>query len=504
VDVTRIIDLSHPIRTGMPVFPGDPHVRVSPAATVAADGVNVLGLEMGSQSGTHVDAPYHVNDDAPRLDGLDPGLFIGVGVIADVTGRDPRTPIEWPDLAPIADRLAPGRILLLRTGWDAHWGTDAYWDHPYLTAAATREVIARGVDVISLGIGDPDLPTPPFIVDAMHKAIDNPAHHQYPDYDGSLAFRQAACQFYQKRFGQTFDPKAEALALIGSKEGLAHIIWAYVDAGDVTLVPDPAYPVYKTHTLLAGGTPFLMPLTAENGFLPDLDAIPADVAARAKLLFLNYPNNPTGAVATLDFYKKAVAFAKQHDILIVSDNAYSEMTYDGYDAPSIFAVEGARDVAVEFWSLSKPFNMTGWRIAFVVGNAEAIAALGIIKTNTDSGQFTAVQEAAIAALTSPEADAFIAEMNEVYRKRRDLAVAGLRAIGLDARPMKGSFYLWVPVPKGHTSASFATLLLEEAGVVVTPGGAYGEHGEGYIRIALCLKEERLQEALGRMKQYVKV
>lgn len=378
---------------------------------------------------------------------------------------------------------------------------------PYLFAEIDRkkrEVIARGVDVISLGIGDPDQPTPRFIIDAMHRAIEIPACHQYPDYDGSLAFRQAACQFYERRFGQSFDPRTEALALIGSKEGLAHLIWAYVDAGNVALVPDPAYPVYKTHTLLAGGTPYPLPLLAENGYMPDLDAIPAEVAARAKLLFLNYPNNPTGAVATLDFYRQAVAFARRHDILIVSDNAYSEMTYDGYRAPSIFEVEGAREVAVEFWSLSKPFNMTGWRIAFVVGNPEAIAALGVIKTNTDSGQFTAVQEAANAALTSPEAEGFIAEMNEVYRRRRDLAVAGLRAIGLDARPMKGSFYLWVPVPEGHTSASFAALLLEEAGVVVTPGAAYGEHGEGYIRISLCIAEERLQEAMERIRRHVRV
>lgn len=374
---------------------------------------------------------------------------------------------------------------------------------PYLFAEIDkkkREVIARGVDVISLGIGDPDLPTPAFVIEAMHKAIQKPAYHQYPDYDGSLAFRTAAAQFYKKRFGVEFDPKTEALALIGSKEGLAHIIWAYIDQGDIALVPDPAYPVYKTHTMLAGGTPYLMPLTSENDFLPDLKAIPAEVAQKAKLMFINYPNNPTGAVATVEFYREAVAFCRQHDILLVSDNAYSEMTYDGYTAPSIFDVEGARDVAVEFWSLSKPFNMTGWRIAFVVGNKEAIGALGIIKTNTDSGQFTAVQEAAIEALTSPEAGKFIAEMNEVYTRRRDIAVAGLRAIGLDAQPMKGSFYMWVPVPAGHTSASFATLLLEEAGVVVTPGGAYGTHGEGYIRVALCLSEERLQEAIGRIQK----
>lgn len=378
---------------------------------------------------------------------------------------------------------------------------------PYLFAAidkAKAAVKARGVDVISLGIGDPDLPTPAFVVNKMKQEVENPKWHQYPDYDGSLAFRTAACQFYKRRFNAEFDPKTEALALIGSKEGLSHLIWAYIDAGDVALVPDPAYPVYKTHTMLAGGTPYLMPLKRENGFLPDLKAIPEDVAKKAKLLFINYPNNPTGAVATLEFYQEAVDFCRKHDILLVSDNAYSEMTYDGYVAPSIFDVPGARDVAVEFWSLSKPFNMTGWRIAFVVGNQDAIGALGVIKTNTDSGQYTAVQEAAIEALTNPEAEVFIKEMNEVYLRRRTIAIEGLRSIGLDAQPMKGSFYMWVPVPKGHTSASFATLLLEEAGVVVTPGGAYGEHGEGYIRVALCLSEERLREAVERIKQHVQV
>lgn len=378
---------------------------------------------------------------------------------------------------------------------------------PYLFAEIDKQkaaVKARGVDVISLGIGDPDLPTPAFVVDKMKAAVANPQYHQYPNYTGSLAFRTAATDFYKRRFGAEFDPKSEALALIGSKEGLSHLIWAYIDQGDIALVPDPAYPVYKTHTALAGGTPYLMPLLAENGFLPDLKAIPEAIAQKAKLLFINYPNNPTGAVATPEFYAEAVAFCRKYDILLVSDNAYSEMTYDGYKAPSVFAVPGSKDVAVEFWSLSKPFNMTGWRIAFVVGNADAIGALGVIKTNTDSGQYTAIQEAAVAALTSPAAADFIAEMNAIYLRRRDIAVAGLRAIGLDAKPMKGSFYLWVPVPAGHTSAGFATVLLEEAGVVVTPGSAYGRYGEGYVRIALCLSEERLQEAMARMKNYVKM
>lgn len=378
---------------------------------------------------------------------------------------------------------------------------------PYLFAEIDQKraaAAARGVDVISLGIGDPDLPTPQFVIDRMQEAVANPQFHRYPDYEGSLAFRQAACEYYQRRWGAAFDPESQVMALIGSKEGLAHLIWAYIDPGDVALVPDPAYPVYRTHTLLAGGEPYPLPLVRENGFLPDLRAIPEEVARRAKLLFINYPNNPTGAVAPLSFYEEAVAFCRKYDILLVSDNAYSEITFDGYQAPSVFSVPGASEVAVEFWSLSKPFNMTGWRIAFAIGSKEAISALGIIKTNTDSGQFTAIQEAAIAALTSPEADRFVVELNQVYQRRRDLAVAGLRAIGLDALPMKGSFYLWVPVPAGHTSASFATLLLEQAGVVVTPGAAYGQYGEGYIRISLCVKEDRLKEALRRIQKYVTV
>jgi LL-diaminopimelate aminotransferase len=379
---------------------------------------------------------------------------------------------------------------------------------PYLFAEIDKKkaaVRARGVDVISLGIGDPDLPTPDFVVERARQEVGNGRWHQYPDYDGSLEFRAAVAQFYARRFGVELDPKTEVLTLIGSKEGLAHIIWAYVDPGDVVLCPDPAYPVYKTHTGLAGGTAYILPLKRENGFLPDLDAIPDEVARRAKLLFVNYPNNPTGAVAGLDFYRRAVDFCRRHDILLVSDNAYSEMTYDGFIAPSALQIPGAKEVCVEFWSLSKPFNMTGWRIAAAVGNSEALyRGLGIIKTNTDSGQFNAIQMAAIEALTNPAAEPFIREMNEIYRRRRDLAVEGLRAIGLDAQPMKGSFYLWVPVPAGYSSTSFAARCLEEAGVVVTPGVGYGEHGEGYIRIALCLPEERLKEAIGRIQKYVKV
>lgn len=375
---------------------------------------------------------------------------------------------------------------------------------PYLFAQIDKkkaELAARGVDVISLGIGDPDLPTPDFVVERMRREMADARWHQYPDYDGHLLFREAVASFYRRRFGVDLDAKTEVLTLIGSKEGLAHLIWAYVDPGDVVLVPDPGYPVYQTHTRLAGGIPYIMPLKRENRFLPDLGAIPEDVAHKAKLLFVNYPNNPTGAVADLDFYREAVDFCRRYDILLVSDNAYSEITYDGYVAPSVLQVPGAKEVAVEFWSLSKPYNMTGWRIAAAVGNAEALYdGLGIIKTNTDSGQFTAIQMAAIEALTHPRSDAFIRGMNAIYRRRRDLAVSGMRDAGLDVEPPKGTFYLWVPVPDGHTSTSFAELLLTEAAVVVTPGVGYGQYGEGYIRISLCLKEERLQEALERIRK----
>ncbi|MBT9281671.1 MAG: LL-diaminopimelate aminotransferase [Hydrogenibacillus schlegelii] len=378
---------------------------------------------------------------------------------------------------------------------------------PYLFAQIDKkksELMSKGVDVISLGIGDPDLPTPDFVVERMQREVANSRWHQYPDYDGHLLFREAVADFYKRRFGVDLDPKQEVLTLIGSKEGLAHLIWAYVDPGDVVLIPDPAYPVYQIHASLAGGTPYFLPLTRERNFLPDLSLVPEEMARRAKLLFLNYPNNPTGAVASLDFYEEVVAFCQRYDILLVSDNAYSETTFDGYVAPSVLQVPGAKEVAVEFWSFSKPFNMTGWRIAAAVGNADALyKGLGIIKTNTDSGQFTAIQMAAVEALTHPQSEAFIREMNAIYQRRRDLAVEGLRAAGLQVEPPKGTFYLWVPVPKGHTSTSFAELLLTEAAVVVTPGVGYGQYGEGYVRISLSLKEERLKEALDRIRKALK-
>jgi LL-diaminopimelate aminotransferase len=373
---------------------------------------------------------------------------------------------------------------------------------PYLFAAIDkkrREAEARGVDIINLGIGDPDQPTPAHIIESLCVEAHRPANHRYPEYEGSRAFREAAAGYYQRRFGVELDPRSEVMALIGSKEGIAHIIWAYVDPGDVVLIPDPAYPVYRVHTLLAGGTPVSMPLTAETGFLPDFAAIDPAVADRAKIMFLNYPNNPTSAVADASLFERAVAFCRRHDILLCHDNAYAEMTFEGFVAPSVLRVEGAREVAVEFYSLSKPFNMTGWRIAFLAGNADAVAALGIIKTNTDSGQFTAIQTAAATGLCSHPEGVF-ARMNDMYQKRRDVFIGGLNRLGWRIEPPRGTFYVWFCVPAGYTSAGFATDLLERAGIIVTPGGAYGACGEGYVRAALTVDETRLREAVDRLSR----
>ena len=374
---------------------------------------------------------------------------------------------------------------------------------PYLFAALDRQkaaAIARGVDVIPLGIGDPDLPTPEPVVARMRQAVGVPAHHRYPDYEGSPAFRQACAAYMGRRFGVALDPagppRGEVAALIGAKEGLAHIVWAFVDPGDVVLCPDPGYPVYATHTRFCGGEPFALPLRAERGFLPDLGAVPAEVARRAKVLFLNYPNNPTGAVADLGFFERAVDFCRRYDILLCHDSAYVEITYDGFRAPSVLEVPGARDVAIEFHTLSKPFNMTGWRIGFACGSSTACAALGVVKSNTDSGPFTAVQEAASEALALPP-EVLQAQL-EVYRRRRDLMVAALRQAGIDAQPPRGSIYLWCPVPAGETAEGFAARLLDEAGVFVTPGTGYGPQGEGYFRISLTCPDARLEEAAVRI------
>lgn len=372
---------------------------------------------------------------------------------------------------------------------------------PYLFAEIDRkidEARAKGVDIINLGIGDPDLPTPQPVVDAMCEATRNAANHNYPPYQGTPAFRQAASRWMKTRFGVDVDPNSEALALIGSKEGLAHMILAYVDPGDVVLCPSIGYPVYVNYTRLCGGEAHLMPLKAENGYLPDLKAIPADVASRAKLMFLNYPNNPLGAVAPQTFIEECIAFCREHDILLCHDNAYSEMTYDGYRAPSFLNVPGAKDVCVEFFSLSKMFNMTGWRVGFAIGNAAGVKTLGTLKNNTDSGVFKAIQDASIVALD--HCDALTSDLNAIYGRRRDLFVQGLQDLGWPYEKPVATFYLWVPIPTGWTSVEFVGLLLEKCGIVVPPGNGYGADGEGYFRIALTVPEARLEEALQRMRE----
>lgn len=371
---------------------------------------------------------------------------------------------------------------------------------PYLFAEIDRKIAearAKGYDIISLGIGDPDTPTLQPVVDEMHKAIDNPKNHDYPPYNGTAQFRGAAADWMKKRFGVNLDPDTEVLANIGSKETIAHVFFAYVDKGDYTLVPDPGYPVYHNATIFAGGTPYHMPLLEENGYLPDFDKIPEDIAKKSKIMFLNYPNNPTGAVADLEFWKKAVDFCKRYDILLCSDMAYSEMTFDGYKAPSVLEVEGGKDVAIEFYSHSKSYNMTGWRVGFVCGNADAIKALGTIKNNIDSGTFKAIQQAASVAFSIEQS--YIDKLNGMYQARRDVMEKGLRELGWNIKPSKATFYIWIPVPKGYTSETFATLMLEKAHLVVPPGNGYGKCGEGYVRIALTKDVETLKVAIQRMK-----
>ncbi len=377
---------------------------------------------------------------------------------------------------------------------------------PYLFAELDRRkaaVAARGVDIIPLGIGDPDLPTPPEVVERLQAAAAAPENHRYPDYEGSPAYRQACAAYMERRFGVALDaaapPKGEVLALIGAKEGIAHLVWALVEPGDVTLCPDPGYPVYAAHTRFCGGEPYRLPLEARRGFLPDLTGVPEAVARRAKILFLNYPNNPTAGIADLAFFEEAVAFCRRYDILLAHDNAYAEIGYDGYLAPSVLEVPGAREVAIEFHSLSKPFNMTGWRIGFACGSAQAVAALGVIKNNTDSGPFTAVQQAAITALELPRQ--VLQVQLAVYRARRDRMVAALRAAGIDAPTPRATIYLWCPVPAGETSSGFAGRLLEETGVFVTPGTGYGPSGEGFFRVSLTCSDERLQEAARRIAAF---
>lgn len=372
---------------------------------------------------------------------------------------------------------------------------------PYLFAELDRkkqEVRSKGMDIIDLGVGDPDHPTPGFIVDAMKREAEVPANHQYPSYEGLPEFRAAAARWYKERFGVTLDPGNEVVALIGSKEGIAHFPLAFVDPGDVVLIPDPGYPVYHIATMFSGGKSHFMPLLRENGFLPRLDRIPGGVLAKAKILFLNYPNNPTSAIADRKFYRKVLAFAEEHDLIVAHDVAYTEIYFDGVKPMSILELPGAKKRCIEFHSLSKTYNMTGWRIGFAVGNPELVGGLGKVKTNVDSGVFQAVQGAAIAALGSGESAT--REIRRTYQERRDVLLPGLRALGLDPVTPAATFYVWIPVPEGYTSASFCTHLLTKAGIVTTPGNGFGKSGEGYVRIALTKEKERIREALDRMKR----
>ena len=372
---------------------------------------------------------------------------------------------------------------------------------PYLFAEIDRKKAlktAQGIDVISLGIGDPDTPTPDHIVEAMVAATKNPANHQYPSYVGAPRYREACAEWMKRRFDVAVDPATEVLALIGSKEGIAHLFTAFVDPGEYTLVPGAGYPVYHTGGIMVGGETWWMPMTEENGFLADFESTPADVLAKAKMMFLSYPNNPTSAIANDEYFDRAIAFAKLHDLLIVHDNAYSEIGFDGYVAPSFLERPGARDVAIELFSASKAYNMTGWRVAFACGNATAIKALGTVKSNIDSGVFTAVQDAAIEAFLGPQDS--IAELNAMYQRRRDLVLDALEKIGIQVpfKPM-ATIYVWAKVPEGYDSASFAGMILEEANVIVAAGSAYGPSGEGYIRISLTTPDDRLEEAIKRIE-----
>ena len=372
---------------------------------------------------------------------------------------------------------------------------------PYLFAEIDKKkeaAIAKGVDIINLGIGDPDKPTPAHIIAQLKESASNPKTHDYPPYEGTKEFRTAVASWYLKRFGIKLDPTKEVISLIGSKEGIAHVFLAFVDPGDITLIPDPAYPVYKTGTLFANGEPYYMPLLEENGYLPDLDKIDENIAKKAKLIFLNYPNNPTGAVADIGYFKEVVDFAKKYDLLICHDFAYSELAYDGYKAPSFLEVEDAKDICLEFHSLSKTYNMTGWRIGFAVGGSEAIAALSIIKTNVDSGIFKAIQEAGITALTGPQEH--IPQLIEMYTARRNAVVDGFNELGWNIKFPKATFYVWIPAPVNISSIDFANQILEKTGIIVTPGVGYGQYGEGYVRVALTVDVPRIKEAINRLKQ----
>lgn len=371
---------------------------------------------------------------------------------------------------------------------------------PYLFAkidAMKKEALKRGADLIDLSIGDPDMPTPAHIVEAMQKALMKPENHRYPSYEGMYSYREAVSRWYKKRFNVDLDPEREVLSLIGSKEGIGHIPLAFVNPGDIVLVPSPGYPVYSTGTLFAGGVSHFMPLREENGFLPDLDVIPEDICKKARLIFINYPNNPTSAICTEDFFKRVVEFALKYNIIVCHDAAYSEIYYEKRPL-SFLSVEGAKDVGIEFHSLSKTYNMTGWRIGFAVGNSKVIEGLGKIKTNLDSGVFQAIQEAGITALDTD--DDILNKIRMTYKERRDVLIEGLGSIGLSYFKPEATFYVWVRVPEGYTSTDFVTMLLERCSILVTPGNGFGTYGEGFIRFALTQNLSRIRDAVERMKR----
>ncbi len=371
---------------------------------------------------------------------------------------------------------------------------------PYLFAKIDemkRRVMEEGVDIIDLGIGDPDLPTPGHIIQRLYQAAQDPVNHRYASYNGLAKLREAISKWYERRFQVKLNPESEVLPLIGSKEGIGHAPLAFINEGDIVLVPDPGYPVYRAATLLAGGEPYFMPLRRENGFLPELNAISHEVARKAKMMFLNYPNNPTTATASKEFFQEVVRFAQKFNIIICHDAAYSEVTFDGYRAPSFLEVEGAKEVGIEFHSLSKTYNMTGWRIGFAVGNQEVLAALLRVKTNLDSGIFQAIQYAGIEALTVSVDET--RKTVKIYQERRDTLVKSLKELGWQLIRPKATFYVWIPIPTGYTSMEFASTLLQKAGIVTTPGVGFGEHGEGFIRVALTVPEERIKEAVERIR-----
>lgn len=373
---------------------------------------------------------------------------------------------------------------------------------PYLFVEISRQIAAKkaqGQDVVSFAIGDPDIPTPSHIIEELCRAAHDPTNHRYPETEGLRELRQAIAEWYERRFRLSLDPNKEVLPLIGSKEGIGHIALCFVDPGDIALVPDPAYPVYSIGTMFAGGESYLMPLTEEKDFLPDLDKIPPVLAQRAKLMWLNYPNNPTAAVAGVDFFEKVVTFAKRYDLAVCHDAPYTEVSFDGYHPVSFMEVPGAKEVGVEFHSLSKSYNMTGWRIGMVVGNARMIDALMRVKSNLDSGIPQAIQYAGITALCGSQK--CIAEHNAIYQRRRNLMLEVLHQIGLKARPPQASLYIWAKLPPGYSSLEFATRLLDETGVVVTPGIGYGNNGEGYIRLSLTTPDDRLEEGLARLRAW---